>query len=337
MRVRRRRSRGLAAVALVVLIVGCSSDPATAPAPSATTVVTGTVASDTTAAPTTAAPVTEPPPVRVVAVGDIACDPASEHFGAGAGDADFCHMRATSDLVVGQGYDAFLALGDLQYENGTFEAFQASYDPTWGRVKDITRPAPGNHEYNTPLAAGYYQYFGAAAGDPAKGYYSYDIGSWHFVALNSNCGVVSCDAGSEQEQWLRADLAAHPTACTIAYWHHPLFSSGEHGANPSVAPLYAAADELGVDVVLNGHDHHYEWFEPQDASGTPSADGIRQFVVGTGGKNHYVATRAAANSAVSETNTYGVLELTLHADRYEWRFVAEAGATFRDAGSADCN
>ena len=330
----------LTAVAAVVL-VACGGDSTmssnTSSPSSPSSSVASTTSQSATSAPSTVA-TTVPDPVPVIAaVGDIACDPASPNFNDGAGLVDTCHQRATSDLVVGGGYAAFLALGDLQYENGTFDAFMASYDPSWGRAKDITRPAPGNHEYNTDGAVGYYQYFGAAAGDPAKGYYSFDVGDWHVVALNSNCKFVACAAGSEQEQWLRADLAAHPTACALAYWHHPRFSSGEHGDDPSMADLFRAADEGGVDIVLNGHDHHYERFALQDADGTPDAvDGVREFVVGSGGKNHYVATDPVANSELIEAGTFGVLQLTLHPTSYDWAFEPEAGATFTDSGSHAC-
>jgi hypothetical protein len=336
----------LTAVAGVVL-VACGSDsaassttspdtsPATSPATSSS-VASGSTQPAITEPVTIATTVPEPPPV-VAAVGDIACDPTSPNFAGGAGNADGCHHLATSELVHQHGYDAFLALGDLQYENGAYEAFMTSYDPSWGRVKGITRPAPGNHEYYTENAAGYYRYFGAAAGDPTKGYYSFDIGDWHLVALNSNCADVGCEAGSEQEQWLRADLAAHPTACALAYWHHPRFSSGEHGDDPGMADLFRAADEGGVDVVLNGHDHHYERFALQDADGNADpVDGVREFVVGSGGKNHYAATDQVANSELIETNTFGVLQLTLHASSYDWQFVPEAGATFVDSGSHAC-
>ena len=175
------------------------------------------------------------PPVtgtRIAAAGDIACDPSSASFNGGQGSGLECRQQATSDLLVGSGYDAVLVLGDIQYEDGAYSKFLASYDRSWGRVKAITKPAPGNHEYQSGSAADYYRYFGTAAGDPTKGYYSYDIGGWHIVALNSNCSFVGgCGAGSPQEQWLSADLAAHPANCTLAYWHHPRFSSGEHGSD----------------------------------------------------------------------------------------------------------
>lgn len=305
-----------------------SSAPATSGASTSAPTVPETTTLDVETTVRDGAPV-------IAAVGDIACDPASPNFAEGNGTADGCHQMATSDLVLA-GYAAFLALGDLQYENGTYDAFMASYHPSWGRVKDITHPAPGNHEYNTPDAAGYYQYFGDAAGDPTEGYYSYDIGDWHLVALNSNCDAVPCEAGSEQEQWLRADLAAHPTTCALVYWHHPRFSSGEHGDDERLADLYRAADEGGVDVVLNGHDHHYERFASQDADGNPDPDSPREFVVGTGGKNHYTATNPVANSEIIETGTFGVLQITLQPDVYEWAFVPEDGATFVDSGSGIC-
>jgi hypothetical protein len=244
---------------------------------------------------------------------------------------------ATSDLAVGKGYSAFLALGDLQYEDGTYAAFMQSYDPSWGRVKGITKPSVGNHEYQTAGAAGYFQYFGALAGDPSKGYYSFDLGAWHVVSLNSNCSEVSCSAGSPQEQWLRADLAAHSNACTLVYWHHPLFSSGEHGNNPGRAPLYKAAYDYGVDVALAGHDHHYERFAPQDVNANADPVGIREFVVGSGGKSHYLGVSPEPNSEVINADTYGVLELTLHANSYDWRFVPIAGATFTDSGTGSCH
>jgi hypothetical protein len=277
----------------------------------------------------------------VAAAGDIACDPASAAFNGGAGVNTQCRQRATSDLLTAIAPDAVLTLGDQQYARGTYDQFMAGYDPTWGRQKDITLPVAGNHEYDTAAAAGYYRYFGAAAGDPAKGYYSAEVGAWHVVALNSNCEVVACSAGSAQEQWLRADLAAHPAACTVAYWHHPRFSSGPHGDEPEVddvAPLWQALYDGGADVVLNAHDHDYERFAPQTPAGAyDPAIGLRQFVVGTGGRSHYAVATPIANSEVANAVTFGVLALTLHAASYDWQFVPEAGSAFTDSGTQACH
>jgi PKD repeat protein len=278
--------------------------------------------------------------IVIAAAGDIACDPASPSYNGGAGTSTQCRQRYTSDLLVNAGVTAVLTLGDNQYEDGAYEKFLASYEPSWGRVKAMTYPAPGNHEYQTPAAAGYFRYFGAAAGDPSKGYYSYDIGTWHLVALNSNCGDIGgCGPGSPQEQWLRADLAVNSEACTLAYWHHPLFSSGAYRPGiSSVKPLFQALYDYNADVLFVGHDHNYERFAPQDPNGAPdTARGLRQFIVGTGGKSLYGQGAAIANSEVRNSDTYGVLKLRLTSTGYEWQFVPEAGRTFTDSGSSECH
>ena len=228
--------------------------------------------------------------------------------------------------------------GDNAYDDGTASQFADCYGPSWGRHKARTRPAAGNHDYHTDGATGYYNYFGAAAGVAGKGYYSYNLGAWHVVVLNSNCSEVGgCGAGSVQEKWLRADLAANPTSCTAAIWHHPLFSSGQHGNNSSVKPLFKALYDYDADVVLNGHDHTYERFAPQDANGVATAQGIREFVVGMGGRSHYDWGSVKPNSEVRNRNTYGVIKLTLHATSYDWKFIPEAGKTFTDSGSQACH
>jgi hypothetical protein len=248
-------------------------------------------------------------------------------------------MKATSDLLVGAGLDAVLLLGDNQYEDGTLAKYQASYAPAWGRVKAVTHPAPGNHEYATAGAAGYFAYFGAAAGDPAQGWTSFDLGGWHLVALNSNCAAVGgCGPGSPQQQWLANDLAAHRGACLLAYWHHPRFSSGPHGDDPTSQPFWDDLYAAGADVVLNGHDHIYERFAPQTPAGAADpARGIRQFVVGTGGKNLTGIFQVRANSEVRDAATFGALELTLYPNGYAWRFRPEAGKTFTDSGLGVCH
>ena len=298
-------------------------------------VLTAVVDEATVRTPTPHSPVTG---ARIAAAGDIACDPGSPRFGNGLGTGFDCRQRATSDLLVGGGYEAVLALGDIQYEVGAGDAFEASYDASWGRVKPVTRPVPGNHEYRTAGAAGYFEYFGAGAGDPTTGYYSYGLGNWHVVALNSNCAAVGgCDAGSAQERWLRADLAAHPSHCTLAYWHHPRYSSGRHGSDSSYVAFWQALVDADADLVLVGHDHDYERFAPQDAGGRRDLErGIREFVVGTGGKNLRQFTRVSPNSEARDATSLGVLELTLGANAYEWRFRAAVGS-FTDSGSASCH
>jgi acid phosphatase type 7 len=284
----------------------------------------------------------------IAAAGDIACDPASAFFNGGLGDSTDCREQYTSDLLVNRGLAAVLALGDDQYDCGGYNAFLQSYDPTWGRVKSITHPVPGNHEYLASggtgcdpagNAAGYYQYFGAAAGDPTQGYYSFDVGSWHLIALNSNCAKASgCGVGSAQETWLRADLAAHATTCTLVYWHHPRFTSGSVGNDSEVAPFWNDLYAAGADVVLNGHAHSYERFAPQDPSESyDPVRGIREFVVGTGGDGFLPLGSAAPLTEARAGNAFGVLLLTLHADSYDWQFLPEAGGTYSDSGSTYCH
>lgn len=274
----------------------------------------------------------EPSDPVIAAAGDIACEPGDEP------DADSCQQMATSDLLVEGDAWAVLTLGDNQYEDGDLAAFRGSYAASWGRVKAITRPAPGNHDYHVPGAAGYYAYFGPLAGDPDEGYYSFDVEAWHLIALNSNCGEVGgCGEGSPQERWLRSDLAAHPSVCTLAYWHHPRFSSATHGSNPATDAFWRALYDAGADIVLSGHDHYYERFAPQDPYQRAVPNGIREFVVGTGGKSHYGTDVVELNSQVRNGRTFGILELTLHAAGYEWRFVPAAGGTFEDRGSGSCH
>lgn len=259
----------------------------------------------------------------------------------GAGDIANCKKieaaEATARLLDAIPGTVF-TLGDHAYEDGTAQEFAQCYDATWGRHRARTRPAVGNHDYHSPEAAPYFAYFGALAGEPGKGYYSYELGAWHVVVLNSKCDVVGCGAGSPQERWLRADLAAHETECSLAYWHRPRFSSGEHGGAPELAPLWQALYEAGVELAISGHDHDYERFAPQDAAGgLDVARGVRQFVVGTGGKKTRRFKEAEPNSEVRETGTFGVLKLTLSPGRYEWQFIPVAGQSFTDSGTGACH
>ncbi len=275
----------------------------------------------------------------VMAAGDIACDPQSPNFNGGKGTKDACKMMATSDVVLKVKPTAVLALGDNQYERGELVNYQKSYDPSWGRFKNITRPVPGNHEYYGNKAEGYYQYFGRLAGDRNKGYYSYDLGNWHLIAINSNCDAIGgCQAGSPQEQWLKADLKKNKKSCTLAYWHHPRFSSGVHGNNKMMDDMWKDLYAAKAELVLSGHDHLYERFAPQGL--TENADpknGIRQIVIGNGGKNLYTFKTIRPNSEVRNDDSYGVLKVTLHKHSYDWELMSIAGDRFTDKGTTLCH
>jgi len=226
--------------------------------------------------------------------------------------------------------------GDNAYPNGTAQQFSECYGTSWGRHKQRTRPAPGNHDYKTAQAAPYFKYFGANAGPPGQGYYSYDLGTWHIVALNSVANAASW--GKPQEDWLTKDLAASPSACKLAYWHHPYTSSGkDHGNSPHMRQLFTILYRFGADIAVAGHDHIYERFGPQDPDGKADPRGIRQFTAGTGGEQLYAIGMVKPNSEVRNATAHGVLKFTLHAASYDWEFIPIAGETFRDLGSAKCH
>src|SRR5262245_2203518 len=259
----------------------------------------------------------------------------------GAGDIAACGTdgAARTAALVEQIPGTVFTLGDNAYPSGSPEQFERCYGPTWGRFRDRTRPAAGNHEYGTSGARGYFGYFGDAAGDPSRGYYAYDLGSWRVIVLNSNCSEIGgCGSGSRQETWLRQELATHTTPCAVAMWHHPRFSSASHGDSPAMADLWKALAEGGVDVALAGHDHVYERFAPLDGLGRLDAPrGIRSFTVGTGGRSHYAFQRIHKTSEVRNADTYGVLKLTLHLGAYDWEFVPVEGGAFHDSGSGRCH
>jgi hypothetical protein len=280
----------------------------------------------------------------VAAAGDIACAPP------GTRTSVKCHQAATADLLAGA--DAVLPIGDEQYNCGQLSAFNQVYNPSWGRFNNVSHPAVGDNEYagngcSTPGASGYYTYFGdrASPREPSctincQGYYSYDVGSWHLVALNSECtqpGVGGCSASSPQTQWLKADLDAHPNTCTLAYFHRPYFSD-KGGTVAKVKQLFTALYNGGADVLLVGHQHIYERFRPQSPSGAAAANGVRQFIVGTGGKSTTALASPAPTGAESRsTGTFGVLKLTLHPTSYDFQFAPEAGKTFTDTGTQACH
>jgi len=267
-------------------------------------------------------------------------NPAAILVGAGdiADCADLSGAEATAKLLEAIPGQVFTA-GDNAYPAGTKEQFDQCYDKTWGRVKSRTRPSVGNHEFHSGGATPYFDYFGSAAGDPSNGYYSYELGYWHIVVLNSECAEVGgCGTGSRQEKWLRADLASHPAACTLAYWHKPLFSSGgKHGNDPEMKSFWQDLYAVKAAIVINGHDHDYERFAPQNPDGKlEAARGVREIVAGTGGKNHRPFGKPLATSEVRNADTFGVLKLTLRPKSYEWEFLPEAGKTFHDSGSGLC-
>jgi acid phosphatase type 7 len=290
----------LAAIALASLTNGCDSEGTSPPRNSG-------------------------PPV-VAAAGDIA-DCASEEDDATA-------------KLLGDINGTIITLGDNAYEDGTSEEFADCYGPTWGRFKDRTRPSSGNHDYQTAGAKGYFRYFGESAGERGEGYYSYDLGRWHLVALNSNCqDIGGCGVNSPQGRWLRHDLADNRSRCTLAYFHHPLFSSGKYSPGISeVKPLWEILYSAGADVVLNGHDHNYQRFAPQDPDGKADPGrGIREFVVGTGGKILYPIEDPLPNIQGYNDDSYGVLKLTLRPGGYDWQFLSALGSTFVDAGKYECH
>jgi acid phosphatase type 7 len=231
-----------------------------------------------------------------------------------------------------------LPLGDTQYGSGTLGAYAESYAPHWGRFDLVAHPVPGDEEYEIPGARGYFAYFGPSAGATGAGYYSFDVGAWHLIALNSECDAVACGAGSAQEAWLRADLAAHPNRCTLAYWHRPRFTSGPASQATETDAFWRDLYAAGAELVLGGHNHNYERFAPQSPDREPDpAAGIRQFVAGTGGESlDPFGAGLRANSEARIAGVFGVLLLRLRPDGYDWRFVSISGAVL-DAGSAPCH
>ncbi len=258
----------------------------------------------------------------IVAAGDIAC-----------GGAPCAGQAGTARLIRRIHPRAVLTLGDNQYPDGEYDDFLASYDPTWGAFLDVTRPVPGNHDYGVAGAAGYFRYFGRRAHRRAGGYYSFDLGGWHVLALNSGPGSIS----EAQLSWVREDLRADGHLCELAYWHHPRWSSGsQHGSDEDLAGLWEVLHAEGVDVVLNGHEHNYERFARMDPSGRLDPAGIRQFVVGTGGRSHYGFGDPVPGSQVRITGRFGVLRMVLRPGGYEWAFVAVGGDVL-DRGRARCH
>jgi hypothetical protein len=315
----------LLATAACARVAGPPADVAAASATAAASDVPPTATEPPTETPPHSA-TPEPTPAVLLAAGDIASCRSE-------GD------EATAALV--EGLEGTVAtLGDSVYDRGSPQEFADCFEPSWGRLKDRIRPAVGNHEYLTPGAAGYYAYFGPAAGDPSQGYYSYDLGAWHIVVLNSQCWEVGgCGRNQPQAVWLEADLRAHPARCTLAYWHMPRYSSGPHGDSDLVDAYWDLLVGAGAEVVLTGHDHNYQRFAPRDAEGEIDRErGLRQFVVGTGGFTLYrFPGPAPAASEARDDLTHGVLRLRLFEDRYEWEFLPVGGTGFTDSGADVCH
>ena len=315
----RRRLLVIAAVTTAVLVtvsfVGCpDSRPESPTSPS----LVG-------AQPSVAA---SPPPPPAPA------PPPDEMF-VGAGDIARCgggQSEATARLLDGIPGTVF-TVGDNVYPRGTADNYAQCYGPTWGRHKHRTYPTVGNHDWQEASGGPYFAYFGASAGPPGLGYYSFDLGAWHIISLNSQAAAAP---GSAQYEWLKADLAASTADCTLAMWHHPVFSSGTNGNQPQMREVWRLLHRHGADIVLNGHEHVYERFGPQDADGRATPGGIREFIVGTGGYSLYDRGRTQPNSEAWENRTWGVLKLVLKSGSYEWQFVPIAGQTYADSGTGRC-
>jgi alkaline phosphatase len=276
---------------------------------------------------------------------------ASQAILAGAGDIAKCGSRLDDAEATAKVLDEIFkpldgkspegvafTLGDNVYPKGRAQEFRDCYDTTWGRHKHRTRPAAGNHDYKTKNGKAYFDYFGDKAGERDKGYYSYDLAGWKIIAINTNCRQArGCGPGSPQYEWLRQELENSPP-CLVAYGHHPRFSSGRHGAEKDMHPLFQLLYQHNADLYIAGHDHNYERFAPQDPSGRPDPErGVRQFVVGTGGREHRKVGRPSMNSEIIDRTSFGILKLTLLEHSYDWEFVPVAADSFRDSGSGECH
>ena len=316
-------------ILLAMILAACAAPSASSTAPSP--------APPSPALPTSTATAT---PVASAAPSATAAEQIESAIILAAGDIADCALEgdsATAALIEDRPDAVVAALGDLVYPSGNADTFARCYVPVWGDFVDRTRPAVGNHDLEADGGAAYWDLFGDNAGSAGEGWYSYDLGDWHVVVLNSNCDRIGCDIGSAQHDWLLADLAASDADCTLAYWHHPRFTSGKHGGDPLMgARFWTTLADAGAELVLTGHDHHYERFAPMDARGTPVPDGLRQFVVGTGGGVLRPAVRVAPASELIIDDAYGVLELTLWPGSYAWSFIGVDGSEL-DAGTGACH
>jgi acid phosphatase type 7 len=276
---------------------------------------------------------------RIAAIGDIVCDPSDVY--ANSNGSNYCQDKAVAQQIKDIKPDALLLLGDLQYDNGTQEKFTNTFSKNWQQFKSISYPSPGNHEYGTKDASGYYEFFKDAPLDVSKGYYSFKLGAWQIISLNSNCNNIGgCSRDKEQVGWLEKELESNKTKCTLAFWHHPRFTSGKYSDNAEMSnssdTMWASLLQHKTEVVLNGHDHLYERFQKQTDAGEPSETGIRQFTVGTGGKSHYTHTTTSKNSEKIIDDQFGVLVMDLYPSRYTWQFRNISGEIL-DSGNEKCH
>ena len=275
----------------------------------------------------------------LVAAGDLVCSPATRSYDGN--NPNKCQHRRTDDLLAGA--DAVALLGDLQYPDGRLEHFNQAYHPTWGQHVAKSFPAPGNHEYNTPRAQGYFDYWashGRPTGGVGNGYHGFDLGSWHVIALNSSrsCSEVPCAEGSPQNNWLESDLAATTESCILAYWHHPRFNSGTgHGETAATGAFWDDLYAARADIVLNGHEHNYQRYTKQSPDGKPASNGIRQFIVGSGGRGLTALGQRDPHFEVGNDKDFGVLMLTLAPNSYSWQFVGVGGRVLDSGGPVACN
>ena len=333
---------------LAALTAGCSAPAGAAPAgaqptlaptialPTQTSTPTSEPAPTLTPSPAptdTPAFTPTPTPAVLIGAGDVAyCGDAPEYQGD---DQNAALIEAL--LLPAAPHAVVFVAGDIVQGEGRAVEYRNCFDPTWGRFKERIRPVPGNHDYMTTGAAPYYEYFGEAAGQPGLGYYSYDVGDWHIVALNSNCNDIACGPNSDQVKWLEQDLANNPKTCTLAYWHHPRFSSGLAGGSGSVNPFWRTVVEMGVDVVVNGHDHDYERFAPMGVEGNADPNGPRLFIVGTGGGVLREFGEVKPNSEVRYSGTNGVIQFKLYPTSYEWTFYPVDDPAKTDMGTGTCH
>ena len=333
-----------AVIAIVVVLVLLARPPGGASLATGQPSVAASAGSRTDSPPSPTAATVAPPTSDPTAQGTAAPQPTTEGPTVtlvGTGDIADCNSDVDTQTaaLVAEVPGTVITMGDNAYEDGTRAEFDACYQPTWGQFKGRTRPAPGNHEYHTPGAAGYFGYFGDRAGPDGRGYYAYTRGAWRIYSLNSQCGEIGgCDPASPQLRWLLDDLEANPSRCSLAYWHHPRYSSGEHGSQAVMDPIWDALVDARVEIVLAGHDHSYERFAPMDKAGDLAPErGITSFVVGTGGREFYEFEEILSTSRARVSGVAGVIELTLRPESWSSRFVAVPGSDFTDNAQDVCH